>query len=98
MTSKRIAAKLSDEQFQAIGHAVADPRRFAILQQVAAAANCITCSALEQHQVISAPTISHHLKELSEAGLIRMERDGRNANLFFCRAVWQAYLTRLASL
>jgi ArsR family transcriptional regulator len=97
MITKGAAAKLSDEQFQAIGHAVADPRRFAILQQVAAA-DCISCGALEEHQVISAPTISHHLKELSEAGLIRVERDGRNANLFFCRSVWQTYLKRLALL
>jgi ArsR family transcriptional regulator, arsenate/arsenite/antimonite-responsive transcriptional repressor len=98
MITKPAAAKLSDEQFQAIGHAVADPRRFAILQQIAAADNCITCGALEEHEVISAPTISHHLKELSEAGLIRVERDGRSVNLFFCRTVWQAYLKRLALL
>jgi ArsR family transcriptional regulator len=98
MTAKRAAAKLSEEQFQAIGHAVADPRRFAILQQIASAADHLSCSALDQHQVISAATISHHIKELSEAGLIRVERDGRNANLFFCRTVWQNYLKRLASI
>ena len=97
MTTKRDAAKMSNEQFQAISHAVADPRRYAILRQIAAGES-ISCGALEEHQVISAPTISHHIKELSEAGLIRVERDGRTANLFFCRTVWQAYLDRLASL
>lgn len=89
--------ELTDEQFHAIGRAIADPRRFAMLQQIAAT-DSLTCSALEAHQVISAPTISHHLKELSEAGLVHTERCGRVANLTFCRPVWQAYRDRLAQL
>ena len=89
---------LSDEQFQAVARAIADPRRFAILQQIAAAPTCMACSALQQHQVISPPTISHHLKELSEAGLISAQREGRISRLSFCRETWQAYLDRLTSL
>jgi ArsR family transcriptional regulator len=100
-TAAKRAAKtepLTDEQFHAIARALADPRRFAILQQIAAAASCMACSALQEHEVISAPTISHHLKELSEAGLIRMEREGRTARLSFCRPTWQAYCERLTAL
>jgi len=92
-------AELSDEQFLAISKAVADPRRFAILQQVA---NCearpLACSALQEHQIISPATISHHIKELTEAGLIHVEREGRHGNLTLQRAVWKAYLKRLSSL
>lgn len=88
---------LSDEQFQAIGRALSDPRRFAILKQVAAA-ETLTCSALQAHEVISAATISHHLKELTEAGLVEMERSGRVAILTFRRPVWDAYRDRLAQL
>jgi hypothetical protein len=51
---------LSEKQFQAIGRALADPRRFAILKQVAAA-DGLACSKLDEHEVISAATISHHL-------------------------------------
>jgi ArsR family transcriptional regulator len=89
---------LPDEQFQAITRALADPRRFAILQQIAASGSCLACSALAQHEVISPATVSHHLKELSEAGLIRMERDGRASRLSFCRPTWDAYRERLAAL
>jgi len=89
--------ELTDEQFQAIGRALADPRRFAILQQIAAADN-LACSALQAHEVITAATISHHLKELTEAGLVHAERSGRMVNLSFCRPVWQAYRDRLAEL
>ena len=90
-------SELTDEQFQAIGRAIADPRRFAILKQIAAAEN-LTCSALQAHEVITAATISHHLKELTEAGLVQMERCGRVSNLTFCRPVWEAYRDRLAAL
>jgi ArsR family transcriptional regulator len=88
---------LSEEQFHAICRALADPRRFAILQQVAAA-DGMACSSLHEQEVISPATISHHLKELSEAGLVEMKREGRGSNLFLCRPVFEAYLKRLASL
>ena len=97
MSESSCQHELTDEQFHAIGHAIADPRRFAMLQQIAAAGS-MTCSALQEHQIITAPTISHHLKELNEAGLVHMERSGRIANLSFCRSVWQAYRDRLAQL
>jgi len=97
MSEPSCQQELTDEQFHAIGRAVADPRRFAMLQQIAAT-DCLTCSALQEHHVITAPTISHHLKELCEAGLVHMERAGRISNLTFCRPIWEAYRDRLAQL
>jgi ArsR family transcriptional regulator len=96
---KRASKKLvlSEEQFHAICRALADPRRFAIFEQVAAA-DGMACSALREHQVISPATISHHMKELNEAGLVEIKREGRNSNLFLCRPVFDAYLKRLAAL
>jgi ArsR family transcriptional regulator len=76
---------------------VSDPRRFAILQQVAAPSG-VACGDLREHEVISPATISHHLKELTEAGVLQVERDGRCANLSLRRDVWQAYIDRLAGL
>lgn len=88
---------LTDEQFAAISRALADPRRYAILRQIAAADN-IACYQLAEHEVISPATISHHIKELAESGLIEVEREGRVANLHMCRPVFDAYLARLSSL
>ena len=89
---------MTDEQFRAINRVLADPRRFAILQQVAAMADGLGCGALQEHGQISPATISHHVKELTEAGLLNMERDGRCASLSLRRPVWQSYLKRLSSL
>ena len=88
---------LTDEQFQSISRAIADPRRFAILKQVAAQP-VLTCAALNQHACISPATVSHHIKELTEAGLLESERAGRVMKLSVRREIWQSYLQRLASL
>jgi ArsR family transcriptional regulator len=88
---------LPDEQFRAIGRALADPHRFAILQQVAGA-DGMACSRLEEHAVLSPATVSHHMKELSTAGLIEITREGRDAHISLRRPVLDAYLERLSDL
>jgi ArsR family transcriptional regulator, arsenate/arsenite/antimonite-responsive transcriptional repressor len=91
------ARKLTDDQMQAISHAVADPRRFGILQQIARQDAC-PCGSLEEQKVLSPATISHHLKELADAGLIDVQREGRCASLSLQREIWNAYLAQLAKL
>jgi ArsR family transcriptional regulator len=88
---------LSDDQMQAIARALADPRRFAIFQQIARQ-NTLPCTALDEQQIISPATISHHLKELADAALIGIEREGRCANLTLRRDIWSAYVAQLARL
>lgn len=89
--------KLAPERFQAIARAVAEPRRYAILRQVAQDGS-VLCSALPARECISAATLSHHLKELNEAGLVSVEREGRAARITLQREVWAAYLRELATL
>lgn len=82
---------------QAIARALADPRRFAILQQIARR-KATPCSAITEQQIISPATISHHMKELADAGLIDIQREGRCANLTLRRDIWSAYLEQLAKI
>jgi ArsR family transcriptional regulator, arsenate/arsenite/antimonite-responsive transcriptional repressor len=88
---------LSEDQMQAIARALADPRRFAILQQIAGQ-DCLACGSLAAQKVLSPATISHHIKELADAGLIDVRRDGRCASLTLHRDVWNAYIGQLAKL
>lgn len=91
-------SRLTQEQIERIAKALADPRRFAMLQQIASARECVGCSALDAHQELSPATISHHLKELQEAGLVDVAREGRTARLTLRRDVWDAYLAELGRL
>jgi len=88
---------LTKEQRQHISRALSDPTRFEIFQQIAAG-RCIACSELREHLSVTAPTVSHHLKELESAGLIDSEHVGKFVNLTLRREVWQAYLDELGRI
>ncbi|MBY0308303.1 MAG: metalloregulator ArsR/SmtB family transcription factor [Phycisphaerales bacterium] len=67
---------MDDARFNLIAKALADPQRFAILQRIARQDDC-PCMALVDECSITQATISHHLKELSNADLISVRREGK---------------------
>jgi DNA-binding transcriptional ArsR family regulator len=56
--------------------ALADPMRWDIVTRLARVDE-LPCASLWQTLPISKATISHHIKVLSEAGLLRVRKDGR---------------------
>ena len=90
---------LSKGQFERIAKALADPRRFALLQAIASDEQ-YPCSQLCRDFPVSKATISHHIKELVRAGLVTAERKGQFLDYRVRRDVLAAYsaalLTRLS--
>lgn len=90
--------RLTDKQVERIASALAEPRRFRILKELAARSEPMTCSAIGERHEVSHATISHHLKELETAELIEIVRDGKFGNVQLRRDIWRAYLDRLAEI
>ena len=57
--------------------ALADPKRFELLERLAKASCALCCSQILPALAISPATLSHHLKELETAGLIAVRREGK---------------------
>ncbi len=84
---------MEDRQLVRILRAIADIRRFRMLQRIAEAGS-VTCGDIGKHFPLSQSTMSHHLKILADAGLIRVRRSGQNGFLTVDRKL----LARLSKL
>jgi ArsR family transcriptional regulator len=82
------------EQFQRIAKALADPRRFEILEHIATQAE-VGCQRLCGCFPVRQATISHHLKELAGAGLVESRRDGQYVYYRTRPAVLEEYMSEL---
>jgi ArsR family transcriptional regulator, arsenate/arsenite/antimonite-responsive transcriptional repressor len=86
----RLTSLLSKGQFDRIAKALADPRRFALLEAIASDEE-YPCQRLCRDFPVTKATISHHLKELVRAGLVQAEREGQYMNYRVRRDVVAAY-------
>lgn len=74
--------------------AMAHPARIAILQQIIKANACI-CGDLVDELGLAQPTISQHLKELKNAGLIQGTIEGVSVCYCINPAVWDELKAQL---
>jgi ArsR family transcriptional regulator len=88
---------LTEDQIQLIARALADPRRYEILKKLATQPCATPCSAMRDCIDVSPATLSHHMKELETAGLVRSEKDGKFVRYTLQTRVLRAYLHRLKS-
>lgn len=90
--------KLTTEQVHLIAKALADPRRFELLRQIGSCNKPSPCANIKECHEVSAATLSHHMKELETAGLIRVTREGKFASYTLRRDVLRAYSEQLAKI
>ncbi len=69
--------KTNEDNIVKIAKALSDKTRVMILKEIAAKGS-ISCGDAEKAVDLSQPTVSHHLKILTDAGLLNTEKDGRH--------------------
>ncbi len=84
-------------QFHRIAKALADPRRFEILTAISSADE-LSCGKIVEQFSVSQATISHHLKELVNAGLAQSRRDGQYCYYKLCPEIVSDYIAQLEQL
>ena len=86
---------MAPETFVRVTKALADPRRFEILERIVAEGGEVGCQRLCDHFPVSQATISHHLKELTTAGLVAPRRDGQCVYYRMIPTAMAAYVAEL---
>jgi ArsR family transcriptional regulator len=90
-------SSLTAREVSAVTRVLSDPRRFDILRHIASQQS-IPCADLRSAFPITAATLSHHLKELEQAGVIEASKRGKFLDITFRRDVWDAYLRELGKI
>jgi ArsR family transcriptional regulator len=67
---------MNRSQVEKISKALADQTRLRIFEAISAGEQ-VTCQAIATMRDVTPATVSHHLKILSDAGLIACEREGQ---------------------
>jgi ArsR family transcriptional regulator len=90
--------RLTRARRTALLKALADPKRFEILERIAKATCPMNCMEARSTLAISPATLSHHIKELETAGLITIRREGKFHFLSLRPGILEALIATLSSL
>jgi ArsR family transcriptional regulator len=90
--------RLTRAQRIAVLKALADPKRFELLERIAKASCPLGCSDARESLAIAPATLSHHIKELQTSGLIDVRREGKFHFLSMKPGVLDALAAHLQSL
>jgi ArsR family transcriptional regulator len=89
---------MTREQAQNITRLLADPTRFEIFERIAQCSDEMACADLRSFLTVTPATLSHHLKELADAKLIKARRAAKFMHLKVNRKTWKAWLAWLQKL
>jgi ArsR family transcriptional regulator, arsenate/arsenite/antimonite-responsive transcriptional repressor len=89
--------KMSEKEAMQIAKALGDAHRFAIYSQIARSDE-LFCGEMSAKHTISPGTLSHHLKILTELGLITSRKEGLNVYYRTVPETFASYLSYLTSI
>ena len=96
-TSLALLAESEAVELATVLKAVADPVRLRLLHHIAAAPDTTVCACqLPAALGITQPTLSHHLRKLTDVGLVTREQRGRWAHYQLNRPAMDRLLGALA--
>ena len=88
-TTKASAFSTKEVSLAKFAKALAHPARIAILKFLASRESCV-CGSIVDEIPLSQSTVSQHLKELKDAGLIKGEIDGASVCYCINEKEWKA--------
>jgi len=88
---------MKPKDIERISKALGDPTRLRILQEVKER-EWMQCSQLCELIDLAQPSVSHHIKQLTDSGLLIAEKEGRNIKYTIDSEMLQAYITFLSAL
>jgi ArsR family transcriptional regulator len=68
---------MTDKELVRVLKALGDQTRFRMVQEIATAEGRLTCGQVAERFDLSQPTISHHIKILTEAGILEGRYEGK---------------------
>ena len=89
-----MADSLSASDIELIAKALADPHRLRILQALREQQSIIS-GELQELLALSQPTVSHHVKILTQSGVIVAQKDGRTLKLRLNTVTLRAFSEQL---
>lgn len=89
---------MNSKKAEKIAKALADPNRLTILKELRKQKDCVYCIDLNDLLDLSQPSISHHMKLLTDAELILTSKEGRNVKYKLNDQVMDDYIQFLESL
>ncbi len=86
------------KQFEKVSKALGDLNRLRILEAISKKKGVLECAAIVQQLDLAQPSVSHHIKTLTEAGLIEPEKSGRNYTYILNTVLFEQYIKKLKTI
>lgn len=98
LSGKHRKMKADLKKIERISKALGDPYRLQILEAISVEQNWMPCSMLVEKFNLAQSTVSHHMKQLTDAEIVLVEKDGRATKYIVNRDVMNSYTEYLNSL